>query len=82
MWLPAAIEKQKLVYVLNRDAAAKLTISSPLEAHQGHTVCYSVVGLDVGFSNPQVVLHSLLIVRSLLTPSPSALPAYDQFSFF
>jgi len=28
-----AIEKQKLVYILNRDTAARLTISSPLEAH-------------------------------------------------
>ena len=28
-----ALEKQKFVYVLNRDAAANLTISSPLEAH-------------------------------------------------
>lgn len=28
-----AIEKQKLVYILNRDTAARLTISSPLEVH-------------------------------------------------
>ena len=27
-----AVEKQKLVYILNRDTAARLTISSPLEA--------------------------------------------------
>ena len=27
----AATEKQKLVYILNRDAQAKITISSPLE---------------------------------------------------
>lgn len=31
---PAAVEKQKLVYIMNRDAAAHLTISSPLEAHK------------------------------------------------
>ena len=47
-----AIEKQKLVYVLNRDAAAKLTISSPLEAHKSHTIVWDAVGLDVGFENP------------------------------
>jgi len=29
-----ALEKQKLVYILNRDASARLTISSPLEAHK------------------------------------------------
>ncbi|KAK9127165.1 hypothetical protein Syun_015962 [Stephania yunnanensis] len=48
----AACEKQKLVYVLNRDTAARLTISSPLEAHKSHTVCYSVAGVDCGFDNP------------------------------
>ncbi|XP_078444050.1 spliceosome-associated protein 130 A [Wolffia australiana] len=48
----AACEKQKLVYVLNRDAAARLTISSPLEAHKSHVVCYAAAGVDCGFDNP------------------------------
>lgn len=53
LFLPAgAIEKQKLVYILNRDAAARLTISSPLEAHKANTLVYHVVGVDVGFENP------------------------------
>ena len=47
-----AVEKQKLVYILNRDASARLTISSPLEAHKSHTLVYHIVGLDVGFDNP------------------------------
>jgi len=50
--LVAAVEKQKLVYILNRDAAARLTISSPLDAHKAHTLVYSIVGVDVGFENP------------------------------
>lgn len=50
--LAGAIEKQKLVYILNRDAAARLTISSPLEAHKANTLVYHVVGVDVGFENP------------------------------
>ena len=48
----AAVEKQKLVYVLNRDAAANLTISSPLEAHKSHNIVFSVTGMDMGFDNP------------------------------
>lgn len=48
----SAIEKQKLVYILNRDAAARLTISSPLEAHKSYTFVYHTVGVDVGFENP------------------------------
>ncbi|PIA25532.1 hypothetical protein AQUCO_11100007v1 [Aquilegia coerulea] len=48
----AACEKQKLVYVLNRDSTARLTISSPLEAHKSHTIVYSIAGVDCGFDNP------------------------------
>lgn len=47
-----AIEKQKLVYVLNRDASSALTISSPLEANKTHTLVYDICGVDVGFENP------------------------------
>lgn len=50
--LIGAAEKQKLVYVLNRDNAARLTISSPLEAHKSHTIVYSICGIDCGFDNP------------------------------
>jgi splicing factor 3B subunit 3 len=48
----AAVEKAKLVYVLNRDANANLTISSPLEAHKSNAIIHHIVGLDVGFENP------------------------------
>lgn len=48
----AAIEKQKLVYIMNRDASARLTISSPLEAHKANTIVFDCCGVDVGFENP------------------------------
>lgn len=48
----SAVEKAKLVYILNRDAAANLTISSPLEAHKSHAIIHHIVGVDVGFDNP------------------------------
>lgn len=48
----AAVEKQKFVYVLNRDSSANLTISSPLEAHKSHNIVFSICALDVGFDNP------------------------------
>jgi len=48
-----APEKCKFVYILNRDSASRLTISSPLEAHKNSTVLFAVVGVDVGFENPQ-----------------------------
>ena len=48
----SAMEKQKLVYIMNRDAAARLTISSPLEAHKAYTLVFDSIGVDVGFENP------------------------------
>jgi splicing factor 3B subunit 3 len=50
--LIASIEKNKLVYVLNRNAQAELTISSPLEAHTPQTLVFALTGLDVGYENP------------------------------
>jgi splicing factor 3B subunit 3 len=48
----ASVEKNKLVYVLNRNAQAALTISSPLEAHKPQTLVFALVSLDVGYENP------------------------------
>ena len=50
--LIASVEKNKLVYVLNRNAQAELTISSPLEAHKSHCLVFALVALDVGYENP------------------------------
>ncbi|KAG0361649.1 Splicing factor 3B subunit 3 [Podila minutissima] len=47
-----SLEKQKLVYILNRDISARLTIGSPLEAHKSHTIVHYCTGVDVGFENP------------------------------
>eukprot|EP01038_Epipyxis_sp_PR26KG_P011576 gene11576-15501_t len=57
--LIAGVEKQKFVYVMNRDGAGKLTISSPLEAHKSETILFSVVGVDVGFENPVYAMIEL-----------------------
>ncbi|ODM22548.1 Pre-mRNA-splicing factor rse1 [Aspergillus cristatus] len=48
----ASVEKNKLVYVLNRNSQAELTISSPLEAHKPQTLVFAMVALDVGYENP------------------------------
>jgi len=46
------VEKNKLVYVLNRNAQAELTISSPLEAHKAQTLVFALISLDAGYENP------------------------------
>ena len=48
----ASMEKNKLVYILNRNAQAELTISSPLEANNHSVLVFSLVALDVGYANP------------------------------
>jgi splicing factor 3B subunit 3 len=47
-----ALEKQKMVYVFNRDSSARVTISSPLEAHKSNTLCFDLCAVDNGFDNP------------------------------
>lgn len=48
-----AVEKQKLVYQLNRDLdQANLAIFSPLEAHKANTLVFHMVNVDVGYENP------------------------------
>ncbi len=48
----AAVERQKFVYVLGRDDANALGLSSPLDAHKSATATHALVALDVGFDNP------------------------------
>lgn len=76
--LIGSVEKQKFVYVLNRDSAAKLTISSPLEAHKSHSVCYHVVGVDVGFENPIFAALEVDHTESDQDPSGEAFAATEK----
>ena len=50
--LIGALERSKIIYILNRDPAGSLTISSPLEANRPNSLVHSVVGVDVGYENP------------------------------
>ncbi|KAJ8122140.1 hypothetical protein ONZ43_g1589 [Nemania bipapillata] len=67
--LIAAVEKTKLVYVLNRNAQAELTISSPLEAHKPGTIVLAMTALDVGYANP--VFAALEVDTSEVDQDPS-----------
>lgn len=70
--LIAALEKQKFVYILNRDNEARLTISSPLEAHKSHHIVYDIVGMDMGFDNPQFAAIELDYGEADLDPTGEA----------
>ena len=70
--LIGALEKQKFVYVLNRDSEARLTISSPLEAHKSGMLCFAVTALDVGFDNPLFAAIELDVSEADQDPSGEA----------
>jgi splicing factor 3B subunit 3 len=71
----ASVEKNKLVYVLNRNAQAELTISSPLEAHKPQTLVFAMAALDVGYENP--VFAALEVDYSESDQDPTG-QAYEQ----
>lgn len=63
--LVAALARNRLAYVLNRDAADALTVSSPLDARAPTaTATLALAALDVGFENP--------LFASLERPLPPA----------
>ncbi|KAG8058068.1 hypothetical protein GUJ93_ZPchr0002g23542 [Zizania palustris] len=78
----AALEKQKLVYVLNRDAAARLTISSPLEAHKSNTITFSLTALDCGFGNPIFAAIELEYAESDRDPTGQAADQAQKYLTF
>ncbi|WIA12061.1 hypothetical protein OEZ85_012138 [Tetradesmus obliquus] len=73
-----AVEKQKFVYVLNRDSAANLTISSPLEAHKSHNIVFSMTALDCGFDNPVFAAIELDYADADQDPSGEAAAAAQK----
>lgn len=77
----AAIEKAKLVYILNRDVATNITISSPLEAHASNTIVHHIVGLDVGFDNPVFAALEVEYTASDKDPSGEAFRNTDKVSY-
>jgi len=74
----AAVEKQKLVFILNRDAQARLTISSPLEAHKSNTLVFHIVGVDVGFENPMFACLEIDYEEADNDPSGEAVARTQQ----
>lgn len=63
---------------MNRDSAARLTISSPLEAHKSHTICFQIVGVDVGFENPIFAALEVDYTDSDTDPSGEAYKAVEK----
>lgn len=78
--LIGALEKSKLVYILNRDAAANLTISSPLEAHRPNAIIHAITGVDVGYENPVFAALEVGYEESDRDPTGAAFEAAEKVS--
>lgn len=76
--LIASVEKNKLVYVLNRNAQAELTISSPLEAHKPQTLVFALTALDVGYENPIFAALEVDYTEADQDPSGEALDQLEK----
>lgn len=48
----ASVEKNKVVYMLNRDSNGTILISSPHEANQWGSLCFALCALDTGWEPP------------------------------
>jgi len=63
---------------MNRDASARLTISSPLEAHKAHTLVFDMIGVDVGFDNPVFACLEMDYEEADIDPTGEALSETQQ----
>jgi len=48
----ASAEKNKVVYIVNRNSEGEIVISSPHEANQWASLCFAVCALDTGWEHP------------------------------
>lgn len=78
----ASIEKNKIVYVLNRNAQAELTISSPLEAHKPQTLVFDLIAMDVGYENPIFAALEIDYTESDQDPSGQAYEDVEKVLVF
>jgi splicing factor 3B subunit 3 len=48
----ASVEKNKVVYMMNRHADGNIIMSSPHEANQWQSLCFAICALDTGWEPP------------------------------
>ena len=51
-FMMASVEKNKVVYIVNRNAEGGILISSPHEANQWASLCFGMCALDTGWEHP------------------------------
>jgi splicing factor 3B subunit 3 len=77
----AAVEKSKLVYILNQKEG-QLQVLSPLEAHKNHTLVTHIVSLDTGYDNPMFGALEIDYAESDQDPTGEARIATQKYLTF
>ncbi|GMK57012.1 hypothetical protein CspeluHIS016_0308520 [Cutaneotrichosporon spelunceum] len=77
-----AVEKAKLVYILNRNAEGKLFPGSPLEAHKAHTIVTSLASLDTGYDNPMFAALEISYAEADQDPTGEAMKQTEKHLTF
>ena len=65
----ASVEKNKVVYILNRNQEQQITISSPQEVNQPQTLTFALCAVDANFQNP--LFAALEVVYTDIDQDPS-----------
>lgn len=65
----ASTEKNKVVYILNRNQEQQITISSPQEVNQPQTLTFALCAVDTNFQNP--LFAALEVVYADIDQDPS-----------
>jgi len=71
----ASTEKNKIVYILNRNQEQQITISSPQEVNQPQTLTFDLCAVDTNFQNP--VFAALEVSYTDIDQDPSD-ASYDD----
>ncbi|ORY22136.1 putative U2 snRNA binding protein [Naematelia encephala] len=77
-----AVERSKLVYVLNRNSEGKLFPSSPLEAHKNHALVTHLIGVDQGYDNPLYAALEVDYTESDEDPTGHAFEKTEKYLTF
>lgn len=78
----AAVEKNKVVYFLNRNKENQTTISSPQEVNQQHTLTFALCAVDVAYDHPTFAALEVSYNDIEEDPSDTAYQQRDKFLVF
>lgn len=78
----SAVEKNKVVYILNRNQEQQITISSPQEVNQPQTLTFALCAVDANFQNPLFAALEVVYTEFDQDPSDDSYDAREKVLVF